>query len=348
MLKLGVIGTGGIANWHAQLANAIPGIQIAACCDIRPDAAKTFAEKWKMPVHYSDYRELLESEKLDAILNATTDDAHCEVALAALQKKLHILSEKPLATSLDEARSMLEAAKIAGVINMVNFSYRNSAGLQEAAKLIADGGIGELRHVESSYLQGWLAGVKEWDTTSKRYWRLSTSHGSAGVLGDLGCHIYDMTTLLCGDIDEIYCKLAVFDKGVPGNRVGEYIFDANDSFVSQVTFRNGAIGTVHSTRWAAGQKNSLRCRVYGTMGAVEVDLDSGENQYKICRGENLKERKWETVEVDPTPSNWERFVKSIQTGSNDVNDFANGFKIQAYLHYSIESDLAGAPVTVRF
>ena len=98
-------------------------------------------------------------------------------------------------------------------------------------------------------------------------WRLSSKHGSAGDLGDIGCHIYDMTTLLCGDIAEINCQLRTFDKGVPGNQLGEYVLDANDSFVSIVSFANGGLGTIHSSRWATGQANSLRVRVYGDEGA---------------------------------------------------------------------------------
>ena len=355
MIRVGVIGTGGMANHHAQVAAAIRGMKLTACCDISRERVDAFAAKWEIPAAYADYTEMLEKEKLDAVVNVTSDDVHCEVALAVLKRGLHLLSEKPLASNLKDARKMKAAAGKAGVVNMVNFSYRNSSGLQRAAKVIAAGKIGRIIHVESSYLQSWLAGAR-WDKVHKStgtLWRLSTRHGSAGVLGDLGCHIYDLTTLLAGDIDKIQSKLKTFDKGVPGNRIGEYVLDANDSFISQVTFKNGAIGTIHSSRWATGHGNSLRARIYGDKGAIEVDLDDGYEHYKICSGKDMRTNTWQKVECKPTPNMWKRFVRAIKAADKTglpahQSDFANGCKIQAYLHYSIESDKKGQAVTVRF
>lgn len=351
MIRVGIIGTGGMANSHAQAAADIRGVKLTACCDISREKVDAFAAKWESPAAYIDYAEMLEKEKLDAVMNVTSDDAHCEVALAVLKRGLHLLSEKPLAANLKEARKMKAAAEKAGVVNMVNFSYRNSCGLQRAAKVIAAGKIGRIIHVESSYLQSWLAGTR-WDKvkSTATLWRLSTRHGSAGVLGDLGCHIYDLTTLLAGDIDEIQSKLKTFDKGVPGNRIGEYVLDANDSFISQVTFKNGAIGTIHSSRWATGQGNSLRARVYGDEGAIEVDLDDSYEHYKIC---SVRTPTWKKVQCKPTPNMWKRFFRAIKTAGKTglpahQSDFANGCKIQAYLHYSIESDKKGQAVKVRF
>jgi predicted dehydrogenase len=300
---------------------------------------------------YADYREMLEKEELDGAVNITPDALHADVALAVIAKGIPILSEKPLASNLADARRMLEAAQKRHVINMVNFSYRNSSGLQAAVDVIGSGKLGNLRHIESSYLQSWLAsrGWGDWRTGDGWLWRLSTKHGSAGVLGDIGVHIYDMTSFLCGDINTIQCTLRTFDKGIPDNRIGEYELDANESFVSTVGFANGAIGTVHASRWAVGHANSLRARVYGDQGAIEIDLDRAYDEYRICTGtENVDKFKWETVKCPPTPSNYERFITAIKTGKQDASDFANGVKIQAYVHYSIESDKDGCAVKVQF
>jgi predicted dehydrogenase len=330
-----------MANHHATQFSAMPDIKITACCDISKERCTTFAKKWEVPAVYADYQEMLEKEQLDGVTNVTSDAMHAVVSIAVIEKGIPILCEKPLAASLAEARSMLEAATRKNVINMVNFSYRNSSGLQAAAKVIRSGRIGQLRHVESSYLQSWLVsnGWGDWRTSPGMLWRLSTAHGSAGVLGDIGVHIYDLTSFLCGNISEIMCKLKIFDKDVPGNRIGEYMFDANDSFTSNVVFANGALGVVHASRWAVGQANSLRARVYGDEGAIEVDLDRAYDEYRICSGrENIDKFKWESVKCPPTPSNYERFINAIKTGQPDPSDFANGTKIQAYLHYSVQSD----------
>jgi len=233
---------------------------------------------------------------------------------------------------------------------MVNFSYRNSCGLQKAAEVIRKGKIGRLIHVEASYLQSWLSNRAwgDWRENTALTWRLSTRHGSMGTLGDIGCHIFDMTTFLCGaEITEITCNLGTFDKGVPGNAIGEYVFDANDSFVAAVKFAGGALGTVHSSRWATGHGNSLLVRAFGDKGAIEVDLDRAWDEYRICAGKDTDTHTWKTVKCPPTPNNFQRFIRSIKTGKQDPNDFANGVKIQAYLHYCMESDAARQPEKVE-
>ncbi len=350
MIRLGIIGTGGMANHHATQYSTMQDVKMTACCDISSERRTAYAEKWHIPHIYADYRDMLEKEQLDGVVNVTPDAMHADISIAVLQKRIPIFCEKPLASNLDNAKRMLDAARRASVPNMVNFSYRNSSGLQAAVEVIRAGTLGQLRHVESSYLQSWLVshGWGDWRSMPSMLWRLSTQHGSAGVLGDIGVHIYDMTSFLCGDIDTIQCSLRTFDKGEPENRIGEYVLDANDSFVSTVSFCNGGLGTVHASRWAIGQANSLRARVYGDQGAIEIDLDRSYDEYRICKGiVNIDKFKWETVKAAPTPSNYERFVTAIKTGRNDASDFANGVKIQAYLHYSIEADKRGCTVKVE-
>ncbi len=350
MIRLGIIGTGGMANHHAMQYNTMKDVKITACCDVSLERRTEYAKKWHVPHVYADYRDMLEKEQLDGVDNVTPDAMHAEISIAVLEKRLPILCEKPLASNLADARRMLDAARKANVPNMVNFSYRNSSGLQAAVEVVRAGALGQLRHVESSYLQSWLVsrGWGDWRTAPNLLWRLSTQHGSAGVLGDIGVHIYDMTGFLCGDIDTIQCTLRTFDKGVPGNQIGEYVLDANESFISTVSFVSGGLGTVHASRWAVGQANSLRARVYGDKGAIEIDLDRAYDEYRICTGqENIDKFEWETVKCPPTPSNYERFVTAIKTGRNDPSDFANGVKIQAYVHYSIEADKRGCAVKVE-
>ena len=350
MIKIGIVGTGGMGNHHASQFTKMEGVKVVACCDVSEQRRKAFAEKWKVPAVYADYHEMLEKEELDGVANVTPDAMHAPIAIAVIEKGINILSEKPMATSYSEAKRMLEAATKRKVANMINFSYRNSSGLQAAAKVVRQGKIGNVKHVESSYLQSWLVSRAwgDWHTSETWLWRLSTKHGSLGALGDIGVHIYDLTSLLCGDFAQIYCKLKSFDKGVLGNQIGEYVLDANDSFVSAIIFKNGALGTITGSRWAVGQTNSLRARVFGNKGAVEVDLDRAYDEYRICVGQrNIDKSIWKTVKCPPTPNNFERFIKAIKTGRNDPSDFANGAKIQAYLDCSFESDRQGSWVNIE-
>jgi len=349
MIRLAIVGTGGMASAHADHFCKMKGVKLVACCDILKEKAKEFAKKWGIPSVYSKIEDMLTKEKLDAVSVVTTDSGHAPASIAAFKHGLHVLCEKPLATSLPEAKLMLAAAKKAGTINMVNFSYRNSCGLQAAAKFVSKGGIGRVIHVEASYLQSWLVSRAwgDWHSAKWALWRLSKRHGSLGTLGDIGCHIYDMTAFLCGDIVEIACQLKTFDKGVKGNRIGEYVFDANDSFVATVGFATGALGTIHASRWATGHTNSLRVRAYGDKGGIEVDLDRGWDEYRVCVGKGINKNEWKTVKCPPTPTNFQRFINAIRTGKPDASDFANAVKVQAYLHYSIKSDIARKPLRVN-
>ncbi len=350
MIKVGIVGTGGMAHAHAGGYKNHKGAKLIACCDINKERAQKFAEEFNIPAVYTDYNEMFANEKLDAISNVTSDNMHAPIAIAAAKNKINVLSEKPMATSLVEAKQMLTAVKKYKVINMINFSYRNSSALHEAAKVIKSGKIGRINHVESSYLQSWLYNDAwgAWRKTPAFLWRLSYKHGSMGVVGDIGSHIYDMASLLAGNIKEIFCRLHTIDKRMPNNRLGEYILDANNSFVTVAKFENGAVGTIHSSQGAAGQINSLRTRVWGEKGGIEVDLDKSYEEYKICCGkENVNKTIWETVKCKPYPDSIRRFLKSIETGKNDASDFENGTRIQAYIHYSFESHKKKSTVKVK-
>jgi predicted dehydrogenase len=348
MIRIGIIGTGGMAQAHANEFSRIKGVKIVACSDVVEERVRAFAAKNLIVSTYTDYREMLTREELHGVSNVTPDRFHAEISLAVIQSGVAILCEKPMATSLKDAVRMRDAAVKAGIINMVNFSYRNSSALQAAAAKVKSGSIGAIRHVEASYLQSWLVSKVwgDWRKSPALIWRLSTKHGSGGDLGDIGCHIYDMASFLCGDITEIYCKLETFDKGIPGNAMGEYVFDANDSFASTVTFENGALGTIHSSRWATGHANSLRIRAYGDKGAIEIDLDRSYDEYRICSGKDIDSASWKTVTTKSTPNNYQRFIRSIKTGKNDASDFENGLKVQAYLDGSVVSAKRGKPVRV--
>ncbi len=350
MMRLAIIGTGNMAANHAENFSGLRGVKLTACCDLDGERAKAFAARWKIPHWYADPAEMLSAEELDAVSVVTPDASHAAMSLAVIERGLPVMCEKPLATTLSDARRMRDAARRRGVVTHVNFSYRNAPCAQAAAALVRGGGIGRVLHVEASYLQSWLVQDTwgNWKTDPTFTWRLSKRHGSAGTLGDIGCHIYDLAALICGGIEEISCRLATFDKGMPGGRVGPFVLDANDSFVSTVRFQGGAVGTVHATRWATGQLNSLKVRVYGEDGAVDVDLDRSTTSFLQARARAARKlAEWKTVKAQPSPTQYQRFVSAVQRGSSDESDFSNGAVVQAYLDASFASDRSRRPVKVR-
>jgi len=339
MVRLGIIGTGGMAQYHARRFQAIRGCRVVACCDIVPGRAAAFAARYGIPAAYQDVSSMLEREKLDGVSVVTVDAAHAPVALEAVRHGLAVMCEKPLADNLENARRMAAAAQRHGVLTAVNFSYRSPAATQQAARLVASGSLGRILHVEGSYLQSWLVS-RDWRKREGLLWRLSTRHGSLGVLGDIGVHLYDLAAFVVGEFSEIACELKTFDKGV--KRIGPYVLDANDSAIATVRFRCGAIGTLHTTRWAAGHGNTVALRVYGDQGALDLNLDRpAPDTLRVCRGRDLARHAWKPVKCAPVPDMYERFVTSIRTGRQGQTSFAGGARVQAYLHYSLLSAQRG-------
>jgi len=345
MIKLAIVGTGGMAHMHAERFKGIKGVKLVAACDIVPGRAAAFAEKFGISEAFTDFDELLNQVECDAVSVVTVDAAHAPVSLKAIAKCKHVLCEKPLATNYPVAKTMADAAQKAGVINMINFSYRDSAAIQKAHQLVQKGALGRVMHIEASYLQSWLSSKiwGDWHTDPAKLWRLSTEHGSGGVLGDVGVHILDFATFGAGNIESLNCRLRAFHKA-EGDRVGEYPLDANDSAVISVEMKEGALGTISATRWATGQVNSLRLRIYGDEGAIIVDLDQSWDNLQICRGKDVDKATWQTLVCPKTPTNFQRFVKSIHSGENDQPDFARGAQVQKMLDACFESDKTGSKV----
>jgi predicted dehydrogenase len=238
---------------------------------------------------------------------------------------------------------MAAAAAGAGVVNMVNLSYRNVPALQAAARMVADGAIGPVRHFEASYLQSWLTQPAwgDWKTESKWLWRLSSAHGSKGVLGDVGIHILDYATFIAGaDPAEISCRLTTFDKA-PGGRIGDYVLDANDSFTMHLALTSGAVGTVSATRFATGHLNDLRLRLYGDTGGLEVLFEKGESRLNACLGAHIATGTWEAVPTPDVPTIYQRFIAAIHGTGAGQPDFARGAALQQVLDLAEASARAG-------
>lgn len=347
VIPIGIIGTGGMAHMHAQSLQAIPGCAVVAACDVDAARAQAFAEKYHIPQVFTDVEELLQRGDVQAVCNVTPDRFHAPVSLQCLRAGKHVLCEKPLATSFPEARRMAQAADQAGVKNLVNFSYRNSSAVQKAAALVAAGELGRILHVEGHYYQDWLCGDHwgHWAATPAWLWRLSTAHGSKGVLGDVGVHLLDFASFPVGPITSVNCLLRTFPKA-PNDRIGEYQLDANDSAIITVTFAGGAIGSLQTSRWTTGHRNSIYLAIYGEEGALRIDLDHSWTELEICRVRRRKVGSWKTLRCPATPTIYQRFIRSIRTGHPDQPDFQRGTAIQQALDACEKSHRLGKTISL--
>ncbi|MEM1208291.1 MAG: Gfo/Idh/MocA family oxidoreductase [Planctomycetota bacterium] len=335
-IKIGIIGTGGMAHGHANNFARIPGVSLHMAMDVVPGRAAAFAEKFDIPWATESLDDVLSD--CDAVTIVTPDRFHAEPTLKALRAGLHVMCEKPLTTTLADARKVARAAVKAtanGQAHAINFSKRNAPAVIEAIKLVQRGDIGELRHVHGAYLQSWLT-ANAWGhwTNEAWLWRLSKARGSGGVLADLGCHLLDYTTAATGPIASIRCSLHNYPKvnasGRKVTRAGGVDLDANDTAIIEFTAASGVTGVCHTTRWATGYVNHEQLEVYGTQGAVRFDLGDSSNTLHTCLGKARHKGEWTAREIKHTPTTWQRFVKAIKTGQPAEPDLIRGAELQAY------------------
>ncbi|MCC5974524.1 MAG: Gfo/Idh/MocA family oxidoreductase [Rubellimicrobium sp.] len=339
-LRILVVGTGGMARSHVETYQKIEGVSVVAGVDNNPDRLAAFNKTHGIGHGFASVDEAIAWGDFDAVSNVTPDAVHHATTLPLLAARKHVLCEKPLAANYADALDMAVAAQKAGVVNMVNLTYRNVPALIHAATLVADGAIGEVRHLEASYLQSWLTQPAwgHWDKESQWLWRLSTAHGSLGVLGDVGVHILDFATHAAGlAVTNVSCRLATFHKA-PDDRIGDYVLDANDSATMQVRLENGAIGVVHASRFASGHLNDLTLRLFGTKGGLEVSFHNAVSRLRGSMGDDMLKGTWTEIDCPPVRTNYERFVAAIREDHQELPDFARGAALQKVLDQAVASD----------
>ncbi len=336
-IRLLILGTGGMANTHAMNFATIKGVQFVAAVDVDLVRVQAFALRHAIPNTFTSLDEAIAWGEFDAVANVTPDKIHYPTTLKLLVAGKHVLCEKPLAEDYAKADEMAALAEKSGLVTMVNLTYRNVAEIQKARRMVLAGEIGEVRHIEASYLQSWLVSKAwgDWATESQWLWRLSTKHGSNGVLGDVGIHILDFAGYgAATDIDHVFARLKTFDKA-PGNRIGEYDLDANDSFTMTAEFANGAMGVIHASRWATGHLNELRLRMHGDKGAIEVIHTPDGSTLRACLGEDIEKGIWKDIDAGTVLTNYQRFIDAIRAGKTQEPGFRHAADLQKILDLAL-------------
>lgn len=346
MIRIAIIGTGGMGSHHARVFQTLSHCELLAVCG--PDSARVarFAAQFEVPLSFTDLAELLEQVTVDALVIAAPDPFHADLSMQGIAAGKHILCEKPLAINFAQAGLMAALAQRAGVVNMVNFSYRQSAALHRARQMIKEGALGNIVHVEASHLQSWLSSKAwgDWRTDAALLRKLSSSEGSGGVLGDLAGHLLDFVTYVIGDIEDVHCRTGVYGKTIDNtlsDQVGDHKLDANDSAVMTARFQNGALGVLHMSRWASGYINRVCLAVHGDKGGLRIKLEDGTDVLEVCMGDDVDQGRWQPVKLESIKGNQERFIEAIQVGTGVQPDFARGAAIQQLIDACSASALDG-------
>ncbi|MFF8034537.1 MULTISPECIES: Gfo/Idh/MocA family protein [unclassified Streptomyces] len=285
-LRVGMVGYAFMGAAHSQgwrTAGRVFDLplspELAVICGRDADAVRAAADRHGWADTETDWRALIERDDVDLVDICTPGDSHAEIALAALAAGKHVLCEKPLANTVEEAQAMVRAAEEAsarGQLAMVGFNYRRVPATALARRMVAEGRIGTLRHVRVAYLQDWLV-----DPAFPLTWRLRREQAGSGSLGDLGAHIVDLAQHLAGErlagvsaITETFVRerpLPAAAGNGPAAGTGQVTVDDAALFTGR--FASGALASFEATRYATGRKNALRIELNGERGSLAFDLE---------------------------------------------------------------------------
>jgi len=248
-------------------------------CGRTEERVKAMRDKYGWQEYSTDYREVIARPDIDLVDVTTANNAHAEIAIAAARAGKAVLCEKPLATSLADAKAMLQAAEEAGITHAICHNYRFAPAVSLAKQLIEEGKIGKIYHFRGVYLQDWIL-----DPNFPVVWRLDKSVAGSGSHGDLAAHLIDTARWLVGEIAEVNGmldtfikqrpKLAEFDDRLGGKASSEMAeVTVDDSSIFMARFANGAVGTFEASRFCAGRKNHQRWEINGSKGSIVFNLE---------------------------------------------------------------------------
>lgn len=272
-VRCGIVGFGFVGPLHAEAMMRLGFVDIAGICSPRVELVQEKARQLGLSsaTIYRRYEDLIADPAIEVVDVVTPTRLHYLVAMAAIARGKHVIVDKPLATTLDQARDMTSSARAAGVVNAVTFNYRYYPLVQQARSMVRSGEVGEIHLVHGRYLQEWLLNDTDFS------WRLDPQEsGQTAMIGDAGCHWFDLVEYVTGS--QVASVLADFRTVIPVRKkprasrdafatgVGEtdpYSVSVPDLGTMLVRFRNGAIGTFVSSPVCAGHKNDLRFEIHG-------------------------------------------------------------------------------------
>lgn len=273
-LRMGMVGGGKDAFIGAihRIAANMDGLIELSCgaLSINPEIAKDSGESLFLPADriYLTYEELVEKEsklpadkRIDFLTIVTPNFAHFAPAMAALDKGFHVMIEKPMTFTLDEARQLQQKVKDTGLILGLTHTYSGYPMVKQAKAMLADGALGKIRKVWVEYPQGWLSQLTEREGNRQAAWRTDPKRsGKSGCMGDIGTHAAHLAEYVTGlEITHLCADLNIMVEGRALDDDGNVL----------LKFNNGASGVLMASQVAAGEENALKIRVYGEKGGLE-------------------------------------------------------------------------------
>ncbi|HWK03389.1 MAG TPA: Gfo/Idh/MocA family oxidoreductase [Puia sp.] len=273
-LRMGMIGGGKnafIGAVHRIAANMDGLIElVCGAFSSQPDNARESGLSLFLPEErvYTSFEEMMEKESLlpadkrmDFVTIVTPNHAHFAPAMLALEKGFHVVIEKPMTFSLEEARKLQKKVAETGLLLCLTHTYAGYPMVKQARQMVKKGVFGKIRKIYVEYPQGWLSRLSEKEGSKQAAWRTDpTRSGKSGCMGDIGTHAAHLAEYISGlQIKQLCADLSIFVEGRALDDDGNVL----------LRFDNGATGVLVASQVAAGEENALKIRVYGENGGLE-------------------------------------------------------------------------------
>ena len=356
-IRIGLVGTSGFAELiHIPAIQNHPQAQLVSICGRRIERAEEVARKFGIQRAYDNYQAQIMNDALDAIVIATPDDMHFEVALCALKAKMHVLCEKPMGLNVEQAQEMAEVAQRAGVIHMVNFSWRWAPLYWYVRDLIGEGRIGKPFFLNMAYHASHGLHLEGWRFDADR---------AMGALGDLGSHMVHVGTLIGGEVKTVSASLRSFS--VDESDAASTTQPANTSACLLVEYASGVQGMIHVSAvthlGAEGQQQTIE--VSGSDGTLSGTMSLRSSGLSLVRRGcdepeelSIPALHWQQVDRNKDhfgqlielfvsqPAGSRALVDAIVGDFTDYPDFQDGLQVQKAIAAAFESDRTGKKVVV--
>lgn len=338
-LGVAVIGAGMAGKAHAAAYRAastlyrptLPEIRLVSIADINVELGTEAAARYGFERHDADWRAIVEDDRIDVVSVVVANLPHREIVEALLAAGKHVLCEKPLSDTIEDARAMAEAARAAnanGALARIGYSYLRAPGIAFIRKLIDDGRLGEVLHFSGRYWTDY--GCRP---DAPMSWRYQGPAGS-GALGDVGSHLSYIAEHLCGDVQEVsggrfHTSIAERPKPLGavvghtrGNVCDELAPVENDDYATFNARFERCVGTLEVSRVAAGHPNDLTLEVFGSKGAARWSQTNPGQVEVMLHDEQGDLAGYRTVPLGPAhphyAGGWAMDAPGVGIGQNDL------------------------------
>jgi predicted dehydrogenase len=275
-MNVGLVGLGYIGKVHAHAYLSIPycfskpkvDAGISAMLRSGTGRDQALLKSLGSPLETTDSGEFF-SQKLDVVDICSPNNLHMEHIAAAAEKKMNIYCEKPMALDLKEARAMVDKADKAGILTHTAFVMRYYQAARQAKAILASGALGEIYN-----FRGYVFHNGYMDPQRPISWRLQKKLSGGGALADLGVHYIDLVSYLLGGTDWVQCRTRTLITARPKSAGSTEMVpvDVDDWALCTLGLKNGAFGSIETTRMGGGIKDTSRLQIFGSRGSLEIDF----------------------------------------------------------------------------